>query len=252
MDVKRILRPLSRTPLAPPGRWLLSRMRVSRYVPPVGWVRFGNLRRLTPISEDFGYDRGQPIDRYYIERFLNEHAADVRGRVLEIGDSTYTRRFGGERVTQSDVLHVRDHAPEATIIADLSRGTGVPSEAFDCIILTQTLHLIFDLRSAIRTVHRSLNPGGTVLATVPGISTVSRYDVERWGQFWNFTTQSARRIFEDAFPAADVAVEAHGNVLAATSFLYGLSSQELRPAELDYRDPNVELLITIRATRPLG
>ena len=73
---------------------------------PVGTVDFGHFRRLIPISKEWGFDRGLPIDRYYIERFLQRHAADIRGRVLEVGDNAYTRRFGGDRVTNSDVINL--------------------------------------------------------------------------------------------------------------------------------------------------
>src|SRR6202035_2497766 len=52
--------------------------------PPVGWVRFGSLRRLQPVSRKFGYDRGTPISRYYIETFLKARKNDIRGRVVEI------------------------------------------------------------------------------------------------------------------------------------------------------------------------
>jgi SAM-dependent methyltransferase len=215
---------------------------------PVGSVKFGRLRRVRPISDQFGFDRGLPIDRYYIENFLARNAGDIRGRVLEIGDASYTRRFGGERVSVSDVLHVREGNPEATIVADLSRGDNIASDSFDCIILTQTLHLLYEVRSAIRTIHRILKPGGVLLATFPGISQISR-DEWRKSWYWAFTSLSARRLFEEAFPADDVEVEAHGNVLAAISFLHGLATEELRKRELDTRDPAYEVLITLRAVK---
>ena len=84
-----------------------TRRRLARLAvwPPVGWVRFGDLRQLRPISSDYGNSRGLEIDRYYIEKFLTEFSTDVRGRVLEIKHNAYTRRYGGDRVTQSDVLH---------------------------------------------------------------------------------------------------------------------------------------------------
>jgi hypothetical protein len=81
-------------------------------------VDFGNIRRVTPISRHFGYERGMPIDRYYIEQFLAEHAGDIRGRVLEIGDDSYTRQFGGDQVTVRDVLHVTEGNPLATFVGD--------------------------------------------------------------------------------------------------------------------------------------
>ena len=220
-----------------------------RRPPPVGQVRFGNLRRVEPISRQFGFDRGQPIDRYYIENFLARHADDIGGRVLEIGDDTYTRQWGGDRVEHADVLHVTEGNPQATFVADLTRADHIPSDAFDCIIFTQTLHLIYDVRSAIRTLYRILKPGGTLLATFPGISQISQ---DQWGEhwYWAFTTQSARRLFEETFLAPNVEVEAHGNVLAAISFLHGLAVEELRQEELDHHRPSYEVLITLRAVKP--
>ena len=154
-------------------RWMIRRLR-PRSIPPVGRVDFGDLRRTRPVNKYFGWERGQPVDRYYIERFLGERAADIRGRVLEVGDGTYTERFGGERVTTSDVLHVDPDAPAATIIADLTSADHVRTDSFDCIILTQTLHLIFDVAAAVTTLRRILAPDGVILATVPGISQVDR------------------------------------------------------------------------------
>ena len=216
--------------------------------PRVGHVRFGALRRVTPFSREFGYDRGQPIDRYYIERFLQAHAGDVSGHVLEIADDTYTRRFGGARVVKSDVLHREAHR-DATIIGDLTRADHIPSETFDCVILTQTLQFIYDVAAALRTVRRVLKPGGTALVTVPGITQISRYDMDRWGCYWSFTSMSVRRLFEEAFPADDIRVASHGNVLAATAFLYGMASEELEKGELDAVDPDYQLVITVRAMR---
>jgi SAM-dependent methyltransferase len=226
--------------------WLLGRR-----PPPVGAVRFGSLRRLTPISRVFGYDRGQPIDRHYIESFLAAHARDVRGAVVEVGDDEYTRRFGAGSVTRSDILHVSADNPRATIVADLACAEHIASNSFDCVIVTQTLHLIFDVAAAVRTVHRILRPGGVCLATVPGISQV---DSGAWQDYWywSLTPAAARRLFTEAFTGGDVAVEAHGNVLASTAFLYGLAASELSRAELDANDPSYPLLVTIRAVKANG
>lgn len=216
-------------------------------------VRFGSLRRLEPVSRKFGWDRGSlPVDRWYIERFLTAHAGDIRGRVLEVRDDSYTRKFGAGRVTRSEVLHPVPGNPRATLVADLSQGDQLPGEAFDCVILTQVLPFIPDVQAAVRTLHRILRPGGVVLATVPGISQIVRYDMERWGDYWRFTSLSARRLFECAFPGGEVAVESHGNVLAATAFLQGLASGELRPEELAHHDPDYEVLITVRAVKAVA
>lgn len=217
--------------------------------PPVGWLHFGNLRRLTPVSRDFGFDRGSPVDRYYIERFLEEHAVDVHGYVLEIGDREYTLRYGGDLVTHSDVLHARLGNPQATLVGDLCTGKNIPQDRYDCIILTQVLPFLWDFEAAIGTVRDALRPGGVLLATVPGISQISRYDANQWGDYWRFTSLSAKRLFEKAFGEASVDITVHGNVLAATAFLHGVAAQELRPEELNYRDPDYEMTIAIRATK---
>jgi SAM-dependent methyltransferase len=172
--------------------------------------------------------------------------------VLEIRENVYTQRYGGERVEVSDVLDIAEDNRRATIHADLTRADQVPSNAFDCIILTQTLHLIYDLHSAIQTLYRILKPGGVLLATFPGISKTSCRECGKHGEYycWMLTQLSTRQLFEEAFPAANVGVEAHGNVLAAISFLHGLAVEELRHEELDYHDPDYEVLITLRAVKP--
>jgi len=226
-----------------------ARLRGRPYYPPVGRVGFGDLRRTTPISASFGYERGLPVDRYYIERFLGVHSGDIRGEVLEVGDDGYTRRFGGNRVARTNVLHVSEGNPRATIVADLSRAGDIPSGRFDCIILTQTLHLIYELRPVLQTLFRILKPGGVLLATVPGITQIS---CDEWAQswYWSFTRLSMRRLAEESFPSTCVEVEAYGNVLAATGFLQGIASDELDAGELDYLDPQYEMLVALRASRP--
>ena len=220
-----------------------------RFRPPVGRVSFGSFRRMAPISRELGFDRGQPIDRYYIENFLARHAGDIQGRVLEIGDNGYTRQYGGGRVELSDVLNVSEGDPKATIVADLPRADNIPSGIFDCIILTQTLQYIYDVRLAVGTLYRILKPGGVLLATFPGISPISR-DPWAGSWCWTFTDVSARRLFEEVFPTGNVEVEAHGNVLAAISFLQGLAAEELRREELSCHDPYYEVLVALRAVKP--
>jgi len=213
-------------------------------------VEFGSLRRITPISQSFGLDRGLCIDRYYIEHFLGQHSGDVKGQVLEVGDDIYTTRFGGEQVTGSDVLHVTEGNARATMVADLTQAEQIPSDAYDCIVLTQTLQFIYDVRKAVQTLYRILKPNGVLLVTLSGINRISRYDMDRWGEYWRFTTLSASRLFEEIFPPSRVAVQAYGNVLAAVAFLHGLAASELRQEELDYGDPDYEILIGVRTVKP--
>ena len=150
------------------------------------------------------------------------------------------------------MLHVAEQNPHVTIIGDLSKGDNIPSETFDCIIFTQTLHIIFDFAAAIRTLRRILKNDGVLLATFPGITRISRYDMDRWGHYWSFTTRAAQTIFEKEFSEDSLAIETNGNVLAAIAFLQGISADELSADELETKDPNFELIISVRAGPTAG
>lgn len=197
------------------------------------------------MSEDFGFDRGRPVDRYYIERFLSARAGAIRGRVLEFGEPLYTNMLGDDRVAQSEILDVTG-GPEATYSCRLEEGGDLPSEAFDCVIVTQTLQYVYDVQTGLETLHRILKPGGTVLATVPGITRLCHeHYPDSW--FWSFSAASVRRLFSERFTTAALDIEAFGNVLSATAFLYGLADSDLKRRELDYLDPDYEVIIGVRA-----
>lgn len=229
-----------------------TRRRLARLAvwPLIGWVRFGDLRRLKPISSDYGNSRGLEIDRYYIEKFLAEYAGDIHGRVMEIKHNTYTRRYGQDRVTKSDVLHPVEGNPDATIVADLTNADHLPSDCYDAIIFTQTLQVIYDIRTVIATLQRILKPGGVLLATASGMAQLSLEDFDKWGEYWRFTSLSARLLFEEVFSAGNVTVRAYGNVLVAISFLEGLACEDLKRSELDAQDRSYEVLIAVRAVKP--
>ncbi len=218
-------------------------------VGPPGTVDLGDLRRSEPVSHDWGFDRGVPVDRRYIESFLERFRADIGGRCLEIETDAYLRRFGDDRLTKVDVLDVDPDNRDATIVADLAAADHVPSASFDTIVLTQTLQLIYDLRAAVGHLHRILAPGGTILATAPGITAI---DKEAWSDIWawSFTAYSMRRLFEECFDPAQVHVEVFGNVLAATAFVHGLSVGDLTMEELDVVDTHYPVIVAVRARKP--
>jgi SAM-dependent methyltransferase len=217
----------------------------------VGKVGLEDLWRLKPVGRAWGGDRGLPIDRYYIEDFLKKSEPYIRGRVLEIGDNDYTRRYGGNRVTKSEILHASKAPPKATYVADLVDAPHVPSGIFDCIILTQTLQLIDDLPLAVKTLHRILKPGGTLLATVPGISQIYKGDQEDWKDYWRLTTHSAEWLFRKFFSANEIEIKSCGNILAAIAFLQGLAVEDVNIADLEHCDSYYQLLILIKATKSL-
>ena len=187
------------------------------------------------------------MDRWYIERFLHEHRSDITGRVLEVQDSGYTDRFG-HQLTERAVLDVDGKNKRATHIADLAAGHNLPSNAFDCFVLTQTLQLVFDVPAALAHACRILRPGGVLLATVPVTSRVCDPPLT---DYWRFTPRAVARLFQQAFDPGEVRVRGHGNVLTQVAFLEGLAVEELSEAQLEVDDDRFPLIVCVRAVRPL-
>ena len=210
----------------------------------------GTIRRRQPFSKDWGFDRGLPVDRYYIEDFLARHAADIRGDVLEVKNNDYTERFG-TAVEKSDVLDVDPSNPRATYVADLAAAEAIPDRRFDCFVLTQTLHLIYDLQEAIAHSHRILKPGGVLLATLPSVSRIiPHYGLK--ADHWRVTPASCQRLFGDRFGADNVSIASYGSFVTCIGFLAGMATEEFSRRELDRHDPYFPVLLAVRAVRPVG
>jgi SAM-dependent methyltransferase len=206
------------------------------------------LRGTRPVSVNFGFERGRPIDRRYIEKFLAAYADRIGGSVLEIGDTTYTQAFGGGRVVTAEAFHRFPDREGAVYWGDLSGEHNLPENRFDCIVFTQTLHLIFDMPKAIEALHRALRPGGSLLITVPWISPIDRGEWrDDW--YWSISQQALRRLLSGPFPPDDVELDSYGNTLAASAFLYGFADHELSASQLDKKDPCSPVIVAAVARK---
>jgi len=211
-------------------------------------VIFTDQHKTMPISNVFGYDRGMPVDRYYIEHFLKQNAQLISGRVLEIGDNIYTLNYGGADVTESIIL-TADKQLQGALVGDLTDFQTLPHEYFDCFICTQTLNFIYDIKRAILGSRQLLKSGGFFLGTVAGISQISQYDMDRWGDYWRFTKMSLENLFRDYFNG-NVEIASYGNCLAACSLLQGISVEDLPDRSLlDNHDQNYQVILTIKAKK---
>lgn len=205
---------------------------------------------LEPISRRWGLERGQPVDRYYIERFLAENRGDIRGRVLEVKDAGYTRAYGGDAVRAVAVLDIDPANPLATVVGDLAGPDLDAGDPFDCVILTQTLHIIYDIRAALTQTKRLLAEGGVLLCTIPAVSRVNdEHGGLESGDYWRLTQAAVRRLFGEVFRPSDVSIATFGNVRACSAFLYGLASEDLSPAELAFVDPWFPLIHCVRVEK---
>jgi hypothetical protein len=202
-----------------------------------------------PITRDFGLSRGTPIDRYYITSFLQKNKEVVKGSVLEIAENTYTKQFDSG-VTSFEILHVDNSNRKATIIGDLTKPESLPEGNIDCFICTQTLNFIFDYKKAIEGSWKLLKKDGFFLGTVSGLSQISRYDMDRWGDYWRFTDLSIKMLFEEYFGAGNVHIETFGNVFAANTNLQGIAVEDIEDIRLlDHKDNDYQITIGIRAQK---
>jgi hypothetical protein len=210
-------------------------------------VDLGLFNRTKPVSELFGLERGTPVDRFYIEKFLNDNSKYIRGVVLEIAEDTYSRKFSSDPASSFEVLSPIE-GKRATIVGDLSKPESLPENKIDCFICTQTLNFIYNVKDAVRGAHRILKPDGFILITVGGISQISKYDMDRWGDYWRFTTASIRKLLEPEFEIIDL--KSNGNVLAATAFLQGMAVEDLPdPLLLNESDERYQMVITCVAKK---
>lgn len=223
----------------------LSKKKICRLLKP-RWLYLIS-KKLYPISPRYGKERGRPIDRYYIEKFLSDNSQLIKGACLEIEDNHYTHLFG-QKVIKSDILDINCENKEANIHADLRNMPQIADNSYDAIILTQVLLYIDDYESAIRECHRILKPGGFLFVIVPSMCRIDvRAGVEN--DYWRFTKASAQYIFGKYFSKDKLEIKAWGNVLVGLGCWIGLSSDELSKKELDYHDPSFPVLITIKAQK---
>lgn len=206
---------------------------VSRAVRPVRW---GSLRRVAPIAAQSGAQRGTPIDLYYVDRFVQQRAGLVRGRVLEAETAELARRYGRD-IERVDVLDVDPYNDDATLLVDLADVGSLPEAAFDCVLLVHVLARTTNIEVAVSNAWRSVALGGALLVTVPTVRAVDSTGSARGPDTWRMLPAGLREILESGCPDGDVDVEGFGNVLAATALLMGVAAEELRPSELDHNDP---------------
>jgi hypothetical protein len=110
------------------------------------------------------------------------------------------------------------------------------------------LQLNYELAAAVKNLHRVVQPGGTVLASFPGIRRMTEAAQEE-ECYWGVTNMSVHLLFAEPFRAENVAVKSFGNVLSATAYLHGLAADELTKQEMDHEDQEYQVVIGVRAKK---
>jgi hypothetical protein len=214
-----------------------------------GRPRWGDLKRRRPVSDHYGFDRGLPVDRRYIEVFLTAHSARVRGDVLEVLRPEYTERFGAAGV-RSHVVDINPGNRRATVIADLCQAGSLPAAAYDCIVLTQTLQFLAAPDRGLANLWQSLRLGGALLLTVPCAARIDTTAPD--GDFWRWTPAGLALLVNQHCPGGAIQVSAAGNLVASVAALMGLAVEDLQPGDLDGDDPDFPLIACAVAIKPVS
>ncbi|MHB8760910.1 MAG: class I SAM-dependent methyltransferase [Coriobacteriia bacterium] len=205
-------------------------------------------RGTAPINPGYGYGLGTVIDRYYEHVFLEDTRPLIRGHVLEVGDRKSTDRFGSS-VSGVDVLNPVP-GPGIDIVADLTSCPQVPDDTYDCVLLTEVIHVILDMEAAISEVYRILKPGGSVIATIAGIAQVNRGAMEEYGDRWRVTSLSAGELFATRFPVRNITVRTYGNAHTACCYMQGIPAERVKASRLDLWESDYQLIVAVVATKP--
>ncbi len=196
-----------------------------------------------PISRQFGTERGTPVDRYYIDKFLENHTRLIKGDVLEIEDNTYTLRFGGDRVKHSIVMDVSSVNSSISFNGNLETGEGIKDEIADCFILTQTLMYIFDLKKAAHNISRVLRRGGVALITCSGISQNSIRCMDNYGCYFNFNKDVFVKMFGGEDSLEVIETGSFGNVKTVLAHIAGLCCEDLTTSDFMPNDKYYPLIV---------
>lgn len=215
-------------------------------------------RRLQPVGG--GKSEGLSTIRYYWADFLEQHQRDVRGHVLEIGETATVRAYGGDAITQADALDLAPHSPEVRVVADLSRADHVEGAVYDCFINQFTTCVIYDIDAALYHAIRLLKPGGVLLINFWCVDFYLHRGLDMgtapsgypplYMHHWFTPINVHDRLRRLGLGEADYQLTIYGNLLTRMAFLLNIPAQEYTEHELATVDPGQPLLICARIVRP--
>lgn len=209
-----------------------------------------------PVGDELFPSQGTPIVRAYWHHYLGKHAADIRGRALEIGTTATIRKFGGAAVTQADALDLIPHSPEVTLVANLMQADHLEGGIFDCFVNQFTTHILHDVPSSLYHSIRLLKPGGVLLVNficVTGIldrgmnmgtgSTLHHY--------WWFTPLHVQHLLRGlGLEWDDFTIESYGNVFTRHAWNMNLPAEAVSTSEMEFQDPMFPIMLCVRVVRP--
>ncbi len=205
-----------------------------------------NLLNGYPIERDFGSNRGKPLDRYYIEEFIEKNRSIIRGKVLEIGDDRYSKKYLDN--SQINVLRGKNNRNYINHEGDLLDFNSLKSIGkFDTLILTNVINFIYEYDIAIKNIAKLITKDGKCLFSVSGLSGLSKFDNERWGDYWRFSEKSLYLSLKKHFH--NVEIDYFGNASVAAASILGIVTEDLPESTLKIKDYDYPVIIVAIASQ---
>ena len=198
------------------------------------------------LANDFGFKRGSPVDRFYIGQFFNINRNVLTGVCLEFGDTKYIDKYGCRVSKKYTFNYASNSSMEGELLkGDLSRIETLPRELVDCIVCVNVLNFIYDLPLALSGLKKILKPGGKIILTVAGAAAhISRYDMDRWGDYWRITDKAAIKLADEAGFKV-LKVETYGNPYSCSAQLNGFSVEDLIKEKIEQSHPDYQLVVAL-------
>jgi SAM-dependent methyltransferase len=197
-----------------------------------------------PYSRRFGKERGTPVGRYYVEKFLRENADSISGCCLEFGEDRYKSYF--PKITEHKIVDIIER-PGVDYVCDIHEPKGMPINYFNAIICTQVFEHLAYPEKAAKSLYELMAPGGILLLTAPFIAPVHYVPTD----YRRFTPECLEMIIGESGFIVETA-SFGGNSLVCTGSLLGMVQEDFTINELEKVDPVYPYNVLIRAKKPIS
>ncbi|TRU96281.1 MAG: methyltransferase domain-containing protein [Microcystis wesenbergii Mw_QC_S_20081001_S30D] len=205
-------------------------------------LNWGDLKKSVPICHVFGLTRGKPVDRYYLNKFIQEIKPQIVGKILEIGGTSKDKDFYGINLGSSYQIMNIEPGLGIDIVGDAHDGSIIKPESFDSIITFNVLEHCYAPWQVVENIYTWLKPGGKCFVMVPSAQRLHAIPRDYWRPLpdafaWMFRKFSQQKLY------------VYGNPISVIASYHGIATEELTTEELDAFHPDFPVATCIVAQK---
>ncbi|MBD2360453.1 methyltransferase domain-containing protein [Anabaena minutissima FACHB-250] len=210
--------------------------------PEVGALNWGDFRKTNPICHVTGFTRGTPIDRYYLQKFVNKIKDQVVGNVLEVGGVAKDREFYQFDLASTYRIMNLESGSGIDLVGDVHDVSLIETESLDGVVIFNVLEHCYSPWIAVENIYKWLKPGGKCFCMVPNAQRLH----DRPGDYWRPLPDGVNWLFRN-FSQRQLSV--YGNPLTVIASFHGVATEELTSEELDEFHADYPVSTCIVATK---